>query len=61
MRKPSEHGERGRGGGWERWEREDGNGGPRTGDGEIFSGAVPSAGWREVAEACHVEEGFHHE
>jgi hypothetical protein len=46
--------------------RVDGNGGRRPAAGKreaVRCGAesVPSAGWREVAEACHAEEGQRHE
>jgi len=47
LRKPAQRSEQVRGGGRERWDREDGDGGPRTGDGEIFGGAVLSR-WLSV-------------
>jgi hypothetical protein len=65
--KAREHREQERGGGWEWWERVDGDGGLRTEDGKIPGGggggaaAVPSAGWREVAFELDATEGQSHE
>jgi hypothetical protein len=50
-----------RGGGWERWVREDGTAAGGMADGrKREADAVPSAGWRAVTAALHATAGRDH-